>query len=82
MLAAASLSKEGVEGVIGSSNGLVRRHLAIRLDAMLKAAKINRKLKTAYPLVTRSLKNACQIKKFYISLRSNVFGLLILFYEL
>jgi hypothetical protein len=39
MLATASLGKEGVEGVIGCADSLVRRHLAIRLDAVLKAAE-------------------------------------------
>jgi hypothetical protein len=45
MLATASLSKEGVERVIMASKGLVRRHLTIRLDSMLKAAKITFKIK-------------------------------------
>jgi len=39
MLAAASLGKEGVEGIISASQSLVRGHLAIRLDSMLKAVK-------------------------------------------
>jgi len=39
MLAAASLCKEGVEGIISASQSLVRGHLAIRLDSMLKAVK-------------------------------------------
>jgi hypothetical protein len=42
MLAAASLSKEGVEGIISASQSLVRWHLAIRLDSMLKAEKENK----------------------------------------
>merc|ERR1719244_1627709 len=37
VLARTSLAEESVEGVIGDSNGLVRGHLAIRLDAVLKA---------------------------------------------
>ena len=41
MLATASLSKEGVERIIMSSNGLVRGHLAIRLDSMFKAVEKN-----------------------------------------
>ena len=40
MLAAASLSKESVEGIISASKGLVRWHLAIRLDSMLKAVEL------------------------------------------
>lgn len=36
----ASLAEESVEGVITNTNGLVRWHLAIRLNAMLKAVKL------------------------------------------
>lgn len=34
------LREEGVEGVITPANGLVRRHLAIGLDAVLEAVKL------------------------------------------
>ncbi|GAA4642816.1 hypothetical protein GCM10023197_08520 [Gordonia humi] len=40
MLASSGFTEEGVEGIISSTNGLVTRHLAIRLDAMLKAVKL------------------------------------------
>ena len=40
VLAGTSLHEEGVEGVISTSEGLVRGHLAIRLDAMLKAVEL------------------------------------------
>merc|ERR1711893_264654 len=40
MLASTSLTEEGVEGVITTSNGLVTGHLAIRLDTMLKAVQL------------------------------------------
>merc|ERR1711959_506822 len=40
VLAGASLGEEGVEGVIATSNGLVGRHLAIRLDAVLEAVEL------------------------------------------
>jgi hypothetical protein len=40
MFAGSSLRKEGVERVITTSNGLVGRHLTIRLDAMLKTVKL------------------------------------------
>jgi hypothetical protein len=39
MFASSGFSKEGVEGIIMTSNGLVRGHLAIRLDTMFKAGK-------------------------------------------
>ena len=39
VLAGPTLGKEGVEGVVVTSNGLVRWHLAIRLDSVLKAEK-------------------------------------------
>ena len=40
MLAGASLREEGVEGVVAAANGLVRRHLAIGLDAVLEAEEL------------------------------------------
>jgi len=40
MLACTSFGKEGVEGVISTANGLVRGHLAIRLDAVLQAVEL------------------------------------------
>ena len=40
MLARSSLTEEGVEGVITIADGLVTRHLAIRLDAMLQAVQL------------------------------------------
>jgi hypothetical protein len=39
VLAGTSLREKGVEGVITTSDSLVRRHLAIRLDSMLKAVQ-------------------------------------------
>ena len=40
MLAGTSLHEEGVEGVISTSEGLVRGHLTIRLDAVLEAVEL------------------------------------------
>jgi hypothetical protein len=40
VLASTCLRKEGVEGVIATTNGLVGGHLTIRLDAVLKAQKL------------------------------------------
>jgi len=40
VLASASLREEGVERVIATTNSLVGGHLAIRLDAVLKAVKL------------------------------------------
>jgi len=39
VLAGAGLGEEGVEGIIATTDGLVRRHLAIRLDAVLEAVE-------------------------------------------
>lgn len=36
VLSSPGLTKEGVERVISSADGFVARHLAVRLDAMLK----------------------------------------------
>lgn len=40
MLASAGLAEEGVERVITTADGLVRGHLAIRLDTVLKAVQL------------------------------------------
>ena len=40
MLAGAGLGEEGVEGVVAATDGLVRRHLAVRLDAVLEAVEL------------------------------------------
>lgn len=40
MLPRSSLAEESVEGVVSSAQGLVRRHLAIRLDAVLQAVQL------------------------------------------
>jgi len=40
VLASTSLREEGVEGIISISNGLVRGHLSIRLNSMLKAVEL------------------------------------------
>jgi len=40
MFAGTSLGEEGVEGVIATADGLVRRHLAVRLDAVLQAVQL------------------------------------------
>ena len=40
MFACPSLAEEGVEGVVSPSDGLVTRHLAVRLDAMLEAIQL------------------------------------------
>lgn len=40
MFTSSSLTKEGVEGIVSSSNGFVTGHLTIRLDAMLQAVEL------------------------------------------
>lgn len=40
MLASSSLAEERVEAVITTADGLIRRHLAIGLDSMLKAVQL------------------------------------------
>ena len=40
VLAGAGLGEEGVEGVVPSSDGLVRGHLSVRLDAVLQAVQL------------------------------------------
>lgn len=40
VLPSPSLTKEGCEGVIVASNGLVGRHLAVRLDTVFQAVEL------------------------------------------
>ena len=40
VLAGTSLREEGVEGIVSATDGLVRRHLTIRLDTVLQAEKL------------------------------------------
>jgi len=40
VLAGTSLREKGVEGIIATANGLVRGHLSVGLDAVLKAVKL------------------------------------------
>ena len=40
MFASSSLTEEGVEGVVSSSDGLVAGHLTVRLDAVLQAVQL------------------------------------------
>ena len=40
MLSSASLAKEGVERIVSATDSLVRRHLSVGLDAMLKTVEL------------------------------------------
>ena len=40
VLACASLTEEGVEGIVSTTDGLVRGHLAIRLDSVLQTVQL------------------------------------------
>lgn len=40
VLAGTSLGEEGVEGIVAAADGLVRRHLAVGLDAVLQAVQL------------------------------------------
>ncbi len=40
MLSGSSLTEEGVEGIISTSDGLVTGHLSVRLDPMFQAVKL------------------------------------------
>ena len=40
MLSSSGLAKEGVKGVISSTDSLVRRHLAVGLDTMLETVEL------------------------------------------
>ena len=53
MFSGSGFGEEGVERVIGATNGLVRRHLAVGLDAMLKAIGIKMRVNTTGRLTVR-----------------------------
>ena len=53
MLAGAGLREEGVEGVVASADGLVGGHLAVRLDAVLKAQKLPRGITALYASLSK-----------------------------
>ena len=40
VLSSSSLAKEGVEGIVSSSDSLVGRHLSVRLNAVLQAVEL------------------------------------------
>jgi len=40
VLASTCLREEGVEGIITTTNGLIARHLSVRLDPVLEAEKL------------------------------------------
>jgi len=40
MLASAGFGEEGVKSIISSTNSFIRRHLPIRLDAVLEAVEL------------------------------------------
>ena len=76
VLASSGLREEGVEGIITTSDGLVRRHLSIRLDSMLKAVQLpacvtdlatglSQMYGDAFTLKKRVLKCGRYVLKFY-----------------
>ena len=40
VLSSSSLTEEGVEGIVSSTDGLVTGHLSVRLDPMFQAVKL------------------------------------------
>jgi hypothetical protein len=50
MLSGSGLREEGVEGVVAAADGLVRRHLTVRVDAMLETAKTIRNFESTCTL--------------------------------
>jgi len=64
MLAGASLTEESVERIITTADGLVTGHLAIWLDAMLKAEKLPASIANLHASLTnvktKSLAHGCK----------------------
>jgi predicted TIM-barrel enzyme len=53
VLAGTSLREEGVEGVITTTDGLVGRHLTIRLDAVLEAVQLPATITSLHTSLTK-----------------------------
>jgi hypothetical protein len=68
MLASAGLGEEGVEGIIATANGLVARHLSVRLDAVLEAEKLPASIAnldaTLSEVKAKDLTHGCKVKEF------------------
>jgi hypothetical protein len=67
VLASTSLREEGVERVVATADGLVGRHLAIGLDAVLKAQKLPSgvtSLDTSLAKVNSDALSHCELKGF------------------
>jgi hypothetical protein len=65
VLAGASLGEERVERVIAASDGLVRRHLAVRLDAVLETKVIFKQtFKNVYTANNIYIYNKC-LERYY-----------------
>ena len=63
MLAGSSLRKEGVEGVVSSTDSFVRWHLSIRLDPMLKAVKLPAGIANLYACLANMDGDALTLKR-------------------
>ena len=57
-----SLTEEGVESVVSASNGLVRGHLTVRLDAMFQAVKLPARVTNLDPSLTNVNRNTLPLK--------------------
>jgi hypothetical protein len=66
MLTRTSFAEEGIECVVPATNGLVRGHLSIRLNAMLEAEELPASISDLHACLTNvdaeSLTHGCKIK--------------------
>ncbi len=90
VLSSPCLTEEGVEGVISTADGLVGRHLAVRLDAVLQTVELPAgiaNLHASLPNMNRNtlaLQNQTEQIKFECSMHSDQSAaqLLLHFYHL
>ena len=61
-----SLTEERVEGVITTSDGLVRRHLTIRLDTVLQAVEFPAGITDLDTGLTKMNRDTLTLKKYFI----------------
>ena len=69
VLSSSGLREEGVERVITTSDGLVRRHLTIRLDSMLQAVQLPACVTNLTTGLSQMYGDALSLRKKWVSIR-------------
>ena len=67
MLPSTRLTKEGVEGVISSTNGFVGGHLAVWLNAMLQTVEFPASVTNLHSSLPNMNRDALTLEKWYMA---------------